>query len=231
MTVPVVESTATSADTSATTSHTVTMPAGVTSGDLLICIFKPASGTGTWSVSMTGWTLLASLEDGFNGASYAFYREADGTEGASETVTTGNSVKSAHITYRVSGWDSGQAPEGQVAAAGSEATFTPTWGSADNLYISALTARKCNWDATKPSTYGSETVSETSASSTSTIDARVESAHLTEASSASETAADYAWSSAPTGTAEPHALILGAKGAAPVVLHSSVLPEGLHSIV
>jgi hypothetical protein len=107
---PVVEATATSSTETAGTTHTVALPTGILSGDLLVAGFAVDGNqrqvTVTWPA---GWAELFDLmnDDNFAveaecGGSIA-YRVADGTEGSSITVTTSESETSAHTVYRISG--------------------------------------------------------------------------------------------------------------------------------
>jgi hypothetical protein len=87
---------ATSTDTS-TTSHDVSLPDGIESEDLLVIIFQTNSHTTTWPP--TDWTSLANLA-GTRNLCIA-YKVADGSEGASLTVTTSVSASSAHQVFKI----------------------------------------------------------------------------------------------------------------------------------
>ncbi len=100
--VPFVQSRTTSSVVTNQTSHTVNMPSGIASGDLLVSIFT-AEGipTITWPA---GWTRFAEQQHtAANGTISMAYRTADGTEGASITVTTGTATQTDHATYRIKG--------------------------------------------------------------------------------------------------------------------------------
>jgi len=143
---PVVESTATSLNdgNSATnvTSHVVTMPAGVAAGNLILVLFvADTTPTITWPAN---WNQIVFVQPtGFTGE--ARYKISDGTEGASITVTTSVAEQSAHITYRISGHNSGTAPTGTIttAAATSVNPNPPahnpaTWDSEDTLWLAGF---------------------------------------------------------------------------------------------
>jgi hypothetical protein len=130
MAFPVVQATNNSTQTAATT-HTVSLPAGISSGDLLIVILE-VPGT---IASFTGYISLISGR----GIGFLYYRIADGSEGATTTFTTSASTLSVHNTYRISGHQ-GTTPEATTAAGLDPPSLTPTWGSADTLFIAAICA-------------------------------------------------------------------------------------------
>lgn len=102
---PAVATTNTSAVTSAGTSHVVNLPTSIAAGDLLIVVFALMAPTGTETISATGWTNIPSfvIRNSTLQAIHALYREADGTEGSTVTVTSSVSTKSAHTSYRITG--------------------------------------------------------------------------------------------------------------------------------
>lgn len=129
---PIVETTDTSVENAGTTSHTVDLPAGIESGDLLLMLFG-ASGvaTITWP---DGWT---ELDQGTS--SGAAYKIASGSEGSSVTVLTSASRTSAHQTLRISRYNG--TPEVSASASGTSvnpnsASLTPSWGSDETLWVS-----------------------------------------------------------------------------------------------
>src|SRR5215472_3753213 len=60
MAFPVVAATNTSAVSSNATSHTVNLPSGITSGDLLLIFFGDSLNGGASTTTITGWTGLAA---------------------------------------------------------------------------------------------------------------------------------------------------------------------------
>lgn len=106
--VPVVQAKATSEVSTDQTSHTVSLPSGIASGDLLISAFMVDDVPSvTWPA---GWTAFVTgdAQDSFadptsHGRASIAYRQADGTEGSTITVTTGAAQQSMHITYRIRG--------------------------------------------------------------------------------------------------------------------------------
>lgn len=121
------------------TSHTVSLPAGIAAGDLLIVEF---SCDGSAIVTFpAGFTKFFDADSSFNVLAAAF-RQADGTEGATITVISSISEKSAHAAYRITGHEdpATQPPEVSVAAFGSDAlpdpgSLAPTGGTKDYLWI------------------------------------------------------------------------------------------------
>jgi hypothetical protein len=136
-----------SSNTQSGTSHTVSLPASISSGDLLIVFFSAYNGVPT-SITATypaGWTKLyenTSQPSDLHPSNFsAAYKTADGTEGSSISVTTGGvNAETAHISYRITGWDSNVPPEAPAAASGGSTTpnppsLTPSWGAADTLWL------------------------------------------------------------------------------------------------
>ena len=135
--------------TADSTSHTVNLPGGISAGDLLIAIFAvDDTPTITWPA---GWTQLAEDVGALSEVTASiYYREADGTEGASITVTTDVSEGSAHTTYRITDWHGTSAPE--ISAVSSDATSTPdpnslspSWGAEDTLWLAVV----CYWPGSR----------------------------------------------------------------------------------
>ncbi len=87
--------TATSATTTSTT-LTISKPAGVIAGDVMIVNITQTGNTGT-NASLTGWTLIAGAQQssGAPRRSTILYRVADGTEGTSFSFTLGSGTTSA----------------------------------------------------------------------------------------------------------------------------------------
>lgn len=138
MTFPTVETTATSFESPGVTTHNITLPSGIVSGDLLIAILA-LDGDNADSTWPGGWDEMIDLISTRNRMSIG-RRVADGTEGATVDVTTDNSRESAHIAYRISGHDSSQVPEISTGATGASITpdpdsLTPTGGAKDYLWL------------------------------------------------------------------------------------------------
>lgn len=143
MAFPVVETTATSGEGANTTSHTVTLPSGIVSGDLIVLCFACDDLGGAIAVSWpAGYNEIFDTSSQGTHLSVA-WRLADGGEGANITVTTNNSETSSHACYRISG-QRGVSPPVEVSAGATGSSvspnpdsLTPTGGAKDYLWIAA----------------------------------------------------------------------------------------------
>lgn len=132
-----IEATNTSSTSAAGTSATVNLPASIAAGDLLVVLVESRDpGTG----AISGFSSLAR-DNGTNAYLQLFYKTATGSEGATVTWTSSNSVQSAHASLRISGWQG--TPEKGTAVTGSTdnpnpPSITPSWGSARTLFIAAF---------------------------------------------------------------------------------------------
>jgi len=141
MAFPVIRATNESAKTATTgTTHTVSLPTGIMSGDLLLVIISKGRATSAWSFdALTGWTEL--LDEAVAGGLYIAYRKADGSE-SSTIALTGAADRSAHITYCIAqaADPTTRPPEIGTVATGTStgpdpSTTTPTGGTKDYLWI------------------------------------------------------------------------------------------------
>lgn len=128
------------------TSHTVALPTGIAASQRLIAIFATrSSGDTSWPV---GWTEILDANVGADTAMVAAYRDCDGTEGASITVTTGASRACAWQVWRLSAGNfiAGVAPEVGTLAGSNDAnpnppSLSPSWGAQNTLWIAATTVK------------------------------------------------------------------------------------------
>ncbi len=139
MAAPVVETTATTDFDSNATSHLVTMPSGVVSGNLLIVVW---SNDESATVTSKDWTEFKTLSPNSESRISAFYKQSDGTEGATEDFVTSTSQQGGSIAYRVSGAanPSTQAPDVSTGVEANSSSpnpdaVTPSGGSDDYLWI------------------------------------------------------------------------------------------------
>lgn len=104
MAVPIIQSSASFADTSNQTSRTINKPTGTASGDLLILsVSIDAAATVT---TPTGFTLERRvIEPSGSMSLYQFYRVADGTEGATFTIDS-TSEYATGVILRITGAES-----------------------------------------------------------------------------------------------------------------------------
>lgn len=124
------------------TSHTVTLPSGIGSGDLLLAFAGLNGAHAAEPVFPAGWTRVCH-SNAFNISAAWAYRVADGTEGASITCTS-TSEQAAFSVYRIEGHGStAQAPQSVAyynaastgTATGNPDNLTPTGGSKEYLWF------------------------------------------------------------------------------------------------
>ena len=162
MAFPVVETTNTSQESSAVTTHTVSLPSGIVSGNLLLLFID--TNTATTVTGPSGWTELWAQSSGPY-LRRGYYRQADGTEGTTVTFSTSVASQSVHISYRISGAEnpSTQVPEAAVLGAGGSGTtidppsLTPTGGAKDYLWIAGASHNSASSGAVNaaPTNYSS----------------------------------------------------------------------------
>ncbi len=139
------------------TSHTVNLPSGILSGHLLIVIFTEI-GNSTITFP-AGWTsLFTQTGQGSTPTLTARYRVADGTEGSTITVSTGSSVATSHISYRITGY-SGTPEVGSATVGGDSspdpASLSASWGYWNNLWLAIEGASGAVSLSSYPSGFGS----------------------------------------------------------------------------
>lgn len=152
---PVVKATNNSLNSTDSVSHIVSLPAGIVAGETLIILFEfgqtgiaPATFA-AYTATIPNWNSISdtrgtgSVTNDAHGL-IVFEMIADGTEGATVTVTTSNSVRSVHHSYRVASCT------GKVEVSTTFATdavdpyqfdppnLAPSWGASDYLIIAAL---------------------------------------------------------------------------------------------
>jgi hypothetical protein len=91
-----------------------------------------------------GWTVLDDFTSGGVATTHTrtaiYYRTADGSEGASVTVTTSVSNACAYVTKRITGQHASSAPEAGTAASSNSTnpdppSLSPSWGAEDTLWV------------------------------------------------------------------------------------------------
>jgi hypothetical protein len=165
---PAVASTNTSATTTANTSHTLSLPSGISSGDTLIAMLSGYIGSGSTPVDISwpsGWTEFFEQDASTSTLHLAVagaWRKADGTEGSSITVTTNVSVLAAHNAYRITGAADPTVRPPEAASTGYTDTsatidppsLTPTGGAKDYLWLAVAGWRRTGVSSsTDPSNY------------------------------------------------------------------------------
>ncbi len=125
------------------TSHTVNLPSGIVLNDVVL-VFFASDGSPTITFP-AGWIELFQNANGTNNKLGAWYRVANGTEGATITVTTSASERTAHTSYRISGAGGTPcyAPTTVTGASVSPnpPSGTPFWAQANTLWFAA-----CGYD-------------------------------------------------------------------------------------
>ena len=127
-------------DTGNPTNHTVSLPAGISAGNLLIVVF---SCDGAESVGWpAGWTEIFEVSNSIFNTLAVAYRQADGLEGATIIVTTGTGERSAHVSYLIKDHEdpATRAPEISTGATGASInpdpdSLTPTGGAKNYLWL------------------------------------------------------------------------------------------------
>ncbi len=131
------------------TSHTFTYPSSTTAaGELLIAVL---CSTGLWTTP-SGWSAL--IDSTFSPHGTAFYKVADGSEGASLSATNSGSAPAAGVIYRLTKYRG--TPEATVAS-GSGANpdpplLTSSWGAKKTLWI-AIDCSLVNFNTLSFSSY------------------------------------------------------------------------------
>lgn len=112
MAFPTVAATQTSSGTNVSgTSHSLSYPSGVSSGDLLVGVVAARNGLNGQTPGVSwpaGWTEIGEFNNTNNNVRPAVsvaYRVADGTESGSASITTAVSCWFAGVMYRITGAD------------------------------------------------------------------------------------------------------------------------------
>jgi hypothetical protein len=142
-------------------SHPVKMPASVTAGDLLLCIFTNHGAPDVTPPS--GWTVIGSTlsSNGVRTSRYA--RRADGTEGGTtvDIVTSTMETAVAHV-YQITDWfDDGVLSDAIQDAAATGDGLAPdppaldpaTWDIQNTLWIAAYGAQNLGGTTRFPTAY------------------------------------------------------------------------------
>jgi len=139
---PVVATVGTTYNSAATTSHVIDLPDSIASGDLLILFFSRDGSTGTVTFPAgLPWTALTGPAGAGTSEHYVRYRVAGSSEGTDITVATSVSEEAAGKILRITGWHGTDPPEQGTVVVGTTSTLpnpptlTPSWGSADTLWI------------------------------------------------------------------------------------------------
>lgn len=142
------------------------LPTGIQAGDLLVaCWIGRTSGTNT---PPSGWTLLDAVGTSFSTSSRCWYKIADGSESGTVTYTdTGSPHRAGTVCYRISGVDQDNPIEGDWISGIDPPSLSPSWGSADTLWISSFGKLETLGPVTPPTGYSNLTVGRFQATSSS----------------------------------------------------------------
>jgi hypothetical protein len=145
------------------TSHTVNLPAGITSGQILqIAFANDAASTVTWP---GGYTEVVSIVCPFNTCRLSVgVRWTDGTEGASISVTTSAARTSAYTACRITGAENISVrpvefsqPATGVSSAPNPLAVTPTDGPKSYLFMAVMASQSNTSSPTGPAGYSNLT--------------------------------------------------------------------------
>lgn len=102
MTLPVDAARAVTNSTTSGTSHSLNLPGSISSGDFLLSVIRtPGSATTSWPSGWIKWEELNA--DASDDVTTLAFKVADGTEGATITVTLGTSRILVGLCYKVTG--------------------------------------------------------------------------------------------------------------------------------
>lgn len=158
---PIVEGRTFSGQPATGTSVTVDLPSGIQAGELLL-VYVGSDGPQTDIAFPGDWTRINFTEHtNSDGAQASAFRVADGTEGATITVTLNSSKPTTHVSYRISNFRSPtvQLPEVATNESGIETTtpdppnLVPTGGIKDYLWFAFGTEFSGNDFTAGPSSY------------------------------------------------------------------------------
>lgn len=143
MTTPTVETRATSTHAPATTSHSVTMPSGITVGDLLVVAFSFNAGTIATASASSDWTELEDSSVVSSGPSLAiFYKIAEGSDAL--TVTTSTGASSSCVALRISDASDIEVASSPISDSSSTnadpPSISPDADAQDYLFIAVMAA-------------------------------------------------------------------------------------------
>jgi hypothetical protein len=129
----IVGTAATYTETSLLTSHPVTLPSGIVSGELLLMIIRQG-GSNVTKTPPSGWTavLSGSFMEVYN-------RTADGLEGATADVELSTARKLLAVTMRIS---PAAAVEASTFNSLNSPSLSPAWGSDDTLWIAGSSVQQ-----------------------------------------------------------------------------------------
>lgn len=157
MAFPTIEAVGETNGSTAATNKVCNLPTGIVNGSLLILELR--SNVADTHSTPAGWTMLIlnNTADASDDTTSIWYRQADGTEGATVTVNGTASSKFTSVSLRISGHSNPatQAPEISAVATGTSVSpnslsLSPTGGAKDYLW---LTMAAYEGEQTDPPTF------------------------------------------------------------------------------
>ncbi len=136
------------------------LPSGITAGDLLVVFVAARSGSGITFTGVTaGWNELFRTTGGGSLNQFACYWKI-AAGGDTLNVTASTLAYWAGTSYRITGHHASANPECGTSATGNSTApnppnLTPSWGSANTLWIAAAAIDTTDAGATLPTNYGS----------------------------------------------------------------------------
>jgi hypothetical protein len=145
--------------TTNTTSHAITLPTGITAGDLLVVVFS-VDGNPTVTVdtgaSGNNWNKLGQASNSTTVTGAIFWKVAEGSDAL--TLTTSASEQSSHVSLRITGHASGTPISGTSANGSSTNSdppnHTPPNGSNAYLWIATRSGDSTTVATAGPTTPG-----------------------------------------------------------------------------
>lgn len=127
------------------TTHTVSLPSTLASGNLLV-VGVVIDGAASTITKPTGWTdIITGFSNavGNNVHGAAWYKVSDGLEGSTVTFTTASGQRSEHKSWQISGHSSttnppqgtGVGDSGSTSFSADPPSVTPTGGAKDYLWL------------------------------------------------------------------------------------------------
>jgi hypothetical protein len=165
MAFPAIATSASTSDNDSSSPWTENLPASIALGDLLVmAAWQAASTTAlTWPA---GWVQISATNAASGTGRFEVrYRLADGTEGATISISGGGgTTRLSSVCFRITGWHGTTVPEGGTPATGTSTTpdpptVTASWGSADNLFLAIFGQfSHTTLTPTAPTSYGGRVV-------------------------------------------------------------------------
>ena len=155
---PSIAASAISTDTTSDTNHNITLPSGITAGDLLIVFMHGSATDATPNTAATGWTICRDRVHGSSVGHLAILtRFATGSEGSSITATTDLNEQAAAVAVRITGWHGTTGPEcstgvndssaGESGSVPNPDALSPSWGGNEDPGTFSTSGAVTRWSA------------------------------------------------------------------------------------